>query len=91
MCLLAYHLLLTRNGLYSVPLPLKSAFLKYSTKVSRIGCTKDEIMQRPKLMPWPRRRMMSITSSWTTGICGLISMARLLKTLPSTPPARPCA
>ena len=40
-----------RKGSYSLPPPAKSAFLKNSTKVRRMGCTKALIMLRAKVMP----------------------------------------
>ena len=35
----------------ALPPPSNSAFLKYSTNVSRIGWTNDEIIHRAKLIP----------------------------------------
>lgn len=48
-CFVCYFNL--RKGSYSLPPPAKSAFLKNSTKVRRMGCTKALIMLRAKVMP----------------------------------------
>ena len=75
-----------------MPPPSKLAFLKNSTKVRRIGCTKDDIIQRPKLMPWPSSRMSSIGSQrMNQGRVSVRSVANWLNTPPRTPPVRPRA